>query len=68
MVTSYPYSYLPARDSSFGNAIKGASEKGNITFCAAGLNPDLMTQRVTPLLTGLLNEVTRLELEEYFNY
>lgn len=67
VVTSHPYSFLPARDPAFGKAIKDACKKGNATFYAAGLNPDLMTQRVTPLLTGLSNEVTRIELEEYFD-
>ncbi|EXJ76267.1 uncharacterized protein A1O5_00775 [Cladophialophora psammophila CBS 110553] len=67
VVTSHPYSYLPARDPAFGEAIKSACKKGKATFYATGLNPDLMTQRVVPLLTGLSNDITRIQLEEYFN-
>lgn len=65
VVTSHPYSYLPAREASFGDAIKKACEKGQSTFYAAGLNPDLMTQRVTPMLTNLSNDVKRIVIEEH---
>lgn len=67
VVTAHPYSYLPAREAGFGKAIKEACKKGNVTFYATGLNPDMMTQQVTPLLTGLSNDVKRIEIEEYFD-
>ncbi|KAH0840983.1 hypothetical protein FOPE_06403 [Fonsecaea pedrosoi] len=67
VVTSHPYSYLPARDAAFGEGIKNACKRGNATFHATGLNPDLMTQRVVTLLSGLSNDITRIELEEYFD-
>ncbi|KAF5026478.1 hypothetical protein F66182_1465 [Fusarium sp. NRRL 66182] len=67
VVTSHPYSYLPAREPSFGEAIKQACKRGNSTFHATGLNPDLITQRVVTLLTCLSNDIKRIQLEEYFD-
>lgn len=67
VVTSQPFSYLPSRDASFGKAIKIACEHGKTTFYAAGLNPDLATQRILPLLTGMSNDVTQINLEEFFD-
>lgn len=67
VLTTHPYSYLPARDKSFGDEIKAACQRGKATFHAGGLNPDFMTQRFTTLLTGLSNDVKQIKIEEYFD-
>lgn len=67
VVTSHPYSYLPSRKPEFGEALRKACEKGQSTFYAGGLNPDMIAQRLVPLLTGLSNDVDRIKLEEYFD-
>jgi hypothetical protein len=67
VITSLPYSYLPARDKKFGDALTAAAEEGGATFYATGVNPDFIGHRYVLLQTGLSSEVDSIKIEEYFD-
>jgi 2,4-diaminopentanoate dehydrogenase len=67
VITSHPYSYLPARDPSFGIALEAAARRGGATFHATGANPDFVGQRLAMTLAGFSNDIRQIKIEEYFD-
>jgi 4-hydroxy-tetrahydrodipicolinate reductase len=65
IVTPLPYhnAHL-VREQAFLDKLDAACQKGKSVFHATGIDPDLVSERVVPALTGMCADMTSLSLQE----
>jgi hypothetical protein len=65
LVTPLPYhnAYF-FRDQSFVDRLRAACEKGQSVFHASGIDPDLVSDRVVPAITGMCSDIKSIKLQE----
>jgi len=68
VVTALPYQYMHVtRPAEFVERVERACVENGVTFHATGVNPDLIGERVVPALTGLVNQVDHVKVQEYWD-
>ncbi|MEJ2409419.1 MAG: hypothetical protein P8Y48_08770 [Novosphingobium sp.] len=65
ILTSVAYQNLAMRGPEVEAAFEKACRDGNATFCASGINPGFMMERLAATATGATNQIERIDLEEF---
>lgn len=64
VITMLPYGHPGRRDADTEVRYRKACEKGNATFHAAGVDPNFVSERLVPLITGMSNHIEQITLQE----
>lgn len=65
LVTALPYHHMHVtRPPEFVARVEAACQKAGSVFHATGVNPDLISDRLLPTLTGLCNDIKHVKMQE----
>ncbi|MWV29290.1 hypothetical protein [Aurantiacibacter rhizosphaerae] len=69
IITVLPYQHVRlTRDEDFVKQLEAACEEGGSVFHATGVDPDVISDRVLAGLTGFCNDITRIKLQENWDF